>query len=51
MTEFIQITVGGVLVGAIYALIALGFSLVYRVTNVINLTQGAFCILGALCSY
>lgn len=51
MTEFIQITVGGVLVGAIYALIALGFSLVYRVTNVINLTQGAFCILGALSTY
>ena len=51
MTEFIQIVVSGVLVGSIYALIALGFSLVYRVTNVINLTQGAFCILGALLTY
>lgn len=51
MTEFIQIVVSGVLVGGIYALIALGFSLVYRVTNVINLAQGAFCILGALLTY
>lgn len=51
MTELIQIVFGGLLVGGIYALIALGFSLVYRVTNVINLAQGAFCILGALCTY
>ncbi len=48
MTDFIQLLVGGVLTGSIYALIALGFSLVYRVTGVINLAQGAFCILAAL---
>jgi branched-chain amino acid transport system permease protein len=51
MIEFIQIVVGGILVGGIYALIALGFSLVYRVTNVINLAQGAFCVVGALLAY
>lgn len=51
MTEFLQITLNGLLVGIMYALIALGFSLVYRVTNVINLSQGAFCILGALGVY
>ena len=48
MTEIIQIVLSGFQVGCIYALIALGFSLVYRVTNVINLAQGAFCIVGAL---
>ncbi len=48
MTDFLQIVVGGLLVGATYALIAVGFSLVYRVTGVINLAQGAFCVLGAL---
>ncbi len=48
MTQFIQIAIGGLLQGAIYALIALGFSLVYRVTGVINLAQGGFCTLGAL---
>src|SRR4051794_6777227 len=51
MVEFVQIIVGGIVVGSIYALIALGFSLVYRVTGVINLAQGGFCILGALTGY
>lgn len=51
MIELIQIIVGGLQVGCIYALVALGFSLVYRVTNVINLGQGAFCMLGALSAY
>jgi len=48
MSDVIQLLVGGVLTGSIYALIALGFSLVYRVTGVINLAQGSFCILAAL---
>lgn len=48
MDDFIQLLVGGVLTGSIYALIALGFSLVYRVTGVINLAQGSFCVLSAL---
>jgi hypothetical protein len=30
--EFLQICIGGLVVGSIYAAIALGFSLVYRVT-------------------
>jgi branched-chain amino acid transport system permease protein len=51
MTEFVQILIGGVMQGAIYALLALGFSLVYRVTGVINLAQGGFCTLGALMGY
>lgn len=51
MTDFLQITLNGILVGIMYALIALGFSLVYRVTSVINLSQGGFCILGALGAY
>lgn len=51
MTEAIQITISGIVEGTVYALLALGFSLVYRVTGVINLAQGGFCILGALCAY
>lgn len=51
MIEFTQIVIGGVMQGAIYALIALGFSLVYRVTGVINLAQGGFCTLGALLGF
>ncbi len=51
MMEAIQISLGGILQGCIYALLAVGFSLVYRVTGVINLAQGGFCILGALLAY
>lgn len=51
MVEFIQICIGGLLVGTIYALVALGFSLIYRVTGVVNLAQGGFAVLGALVGY
>lgn len=51
MNEAIQITIGGVLLGSIFAILALGFSLVYRITGVINLSQGAFCILAAMIMY
>jgi branched-chain amino acid transport system permease protein len=43
-----SIIVGGLLQGSVFAIVALGFALVYRVTGVINLSQGAFCIVGAL---
>jgi branched-chain amino acid transport system permease protein len=46
-----SIIVGGLLQGSVFAIIALGFALVYRVTGVINLSQGAFCIVGALSMY
>jgi ABC-type branched-subunit amino acid transport system permease subunit len=46
--QAIQIVIGGLLQGAVFAVLALGFSLVYRVTGVINLAQGGFCVLGAL---
>lgn len=51
MAEALQIFVGGVLLGAIYALIALGFSLIYRVTGVVNLSQGGFAVLAALAGH
>jgi branched-chain amino acid transport system permease protein len=51
MTEFIQVVIAGLLQGSVYALVALGFSLVYRVTGVINLSQGAFCVVAALVMY
>jgi len=47
MAEFLQICIGGLLVGTIYALIALGFSLIHRVTGAINLAQGGFALIGA----
>ena len=51
MLEFIQIAIGGLVVGSIYAAIALGFSLVYRVTGAINLSQGGFALVSAMTGY
>jgi branched-chain amino acid transport system permease protein len=49
--EFIQIAIGGLVVGSIYAAIALGFSLIYRVTGAINLSQGGFALIAAMIGY
>jgi branched-chain amino acid transport system permease protein len=49
--EFAQIAIGGLVVGSIYAAIALGFSLVYRVTGAINLSQGGFALVSAMIGY
>ncbi len=51
MNQAIQIVIGGLVQGSVFAVIALGLSLVYRVTGIINLAQGGFCILGALLFY
>ena len=47
MTEFLQATIYGLLQGGLLALIAVGFSLVWGVMNVVNLAHGSFVILGA----
>jgi branched-chain amino acid transport system permease protein len=47
MTQFLQATVNGLLEGALFALIAVGFSLVWGVMNIVNLAHGAFVVLGA----
>jgi branched-chain amino acid transport system permease protein len=51
LLSILQIVIGGLLQGGVFAIVALGFSLVFRVTNVVNLAQGAFCILGAMGMY
>jgi branched-chain amino acid transport system permease protein len=51
LSGLVQIVIGGLLQGGVFAIVALGFSLVYRVTNVVNLAQGAFCVLGAMAMY
>jgi branched-chain amino acid transport system permease protein len=44
----LQTLFGGLTAGSIYAMIALGFTLVYRSTTVINFAHGEFVMLGAL---
>lgn len=47
MTSFLQATLYGLLQGGLLGLIAVGFSLVWGVMNVVNLAHGAFVVLGA----
>lgn len=48
MTDLLQLLVAGISVGAIYALIAMGFTVIFSVSEVINLTQGEFAALAGL---
>ncbi len=47
MSGFFQATIYGLLQGGLLALVAVGFSLVWGVMNVVNLSHGAFVVLGA----
>ena len=51
MTDLVlvpQYVVSGITSGSIYALIALGFSLIYNASRIVNFAQGEFVMLGAL---
>jgi branched-chain amino acid transport system permease protein len=47
MQTFVQLTVSGLANGAILALAALGFVIIYKATGVINFAQGEFLLIGA----
>jgi branched-chain amino acid transport system permease protein len=51
MSTFINLTVYGLSDGAILALAALGFVLIYKATGVINFAQGEFLLIGAYTVY
>jgi branched-chain amino acid transport system permease protein len=46
----IQLAIAGLTTGAVYSLIALGFITIYRSSNILNLAQGEFVMLGGLCT-
>jgi len=48
---FAQVLVNGILLGGLYAVMALGLALVWGVLNIVNLAHGAFIMLGAYCSW
>ncbi|MDQ4136037.1 MAG: branched-chain amino acid ABC transporter permease [Pseudomonadota bacterium] len=48
MAEFLQFLVSGLTVGAVYALVALGFTLIYNASDVVNFAQGEFVMLGGM---
>lgn len=47
MTFFIQMLVSGIVVGSIYALVALGFVLIYKASDALNLANGEFVLIGS----
>lgn len=51
MAEFIQYLINGSSQGAIYALIALGYTMVYGILKMINFAHGEFYMVGAFFGY
>ncbi len=47
-SQLIQYLFTGLTLGSIYALVALGFTMIYNATGIINLAQGEFVMLGGL---
>ncbi len=47
-SQLLQYVVTGITVGSLYAMVAIGFNIIYNVTEVINLAQGEFVMLGGL---
>jgi len=46
--QLVQYLLTGVTIGAIYALVALGFALIYNASHVINFAQGEFVMIGGM---
>lgn len=47
MEEFLQLLITGLVIGAVYALVAMGFALIYKATSILNFAQGEFVLMGA----
>lgn len=50
LAQFLQFLFTGITTGAAYALAALGFTIIYNTSNVINFAQGEFIMLGGMFS-
>lgn len=47
MTQFVELLISGVSLGFVYALVALGFVLIFKATRVVNFAHGSLVLLGA----
>src|SRR5436190_4990831 len=48
MDQSLQFLFSGLTVGAVYALVALGFTLIYNASEVVNFAQGEFVMIGGM---
>ncbi|HEY3415594.1 MAG TPA: branched-chain amino acid ABC transporter permease, partial [Armatimonadota bacterium] len=51
LTDLLQYTISGLAQGSIYAIVAVGFAIIFSSTEIVNFAQGEFVMLGALASY
>ena len=49
-SQWLQYLAGGLTAGAIYALVALGFSIIFNASRAINFAQGEFVMIGGMCA-
>ncbi|MHC4791822.1 MAG: ABC transporter permease subunit, partial [Planctomycetota bacterium] len=50
VNEILQTVLSGISIGCVYGLVALGFVLIFKATEVINFAQGELLMLGAFIS-
>ena len=51
MTHFIQTLISGLSLGSIYALIALGYTMVYGIAKMLNFAHGDIIMIGGYVSF
>ena len=51
MAEFFQQVVNGLSVGSVYVLVAIGVTLIFGVSKLINFAQGQFLVLGSFLAF
>ena len=51
MDVLLQQTINGLVLGSMYALVALGYTMVYGIINLINFAHGEVLMVGALCAW
>ena len=47
-SSILQLLLSGITIGSIYAMVALGFNIIYNATDIINFAQGEFVMLGGM---
>jgi branched-subunit amino acid ABC-type transport system permease component len=48
-SDFIDLVLGGLAIGCVYSLVALGFAMIMRATSIIHFAQGEVMMLGCMC--
>lgn len=51
ITDILALLVNGIAIGALYAMVGIGLNIAYKPTNVFNLAQGEFVMLGAMLAW